>query len=166
MLTRQWRHVDFNGHRIRLDADETKNDEPRAPFLPELEGVLLAQRDRTAALERSLERRIPWVFHRNGKRIRTFRGAWQQACEKAGIPGRFLHDFRRTAVRNLERAGVARSVAMAMVGHQTKSIYRRYAIVDETALDEGAEKMTAHHEAEKKPGKVIPYEKCTRSGKR
>jgi integrase len=167
VLTRQWRHIDFRWRQMRLDADETKNGEPRVfPFLPELEETLVAQRDRTAALERALEMRIPWVFHRNGKQIKSFRGAWKQACEQAGIPGRFPHDFRRTAVRNLERAGVSRSVAMAMVGHETESIYKRYAIVDETALSEGAAKLTAHHEAERKPGKVIPYEKRTRRGKR
>jgi hypothetical protein len=44
--------------------------------------------------------------------------------------GRILRDFRRTAVRNLKRAGVPRSVAVKMVGHKTESVYRRYAIVE------------------------------------
>ena len=71
-----------------------------------------------------------------------------------------LHDFRRTAVRNLERAGVPRSVAMAMVGHKTESIYRRYAIVDEQMHREAAEKLGAF--ATEKParhrgGNVRPF---------
>ena len=57
----------------------------------------------------------------------------------AGVPGRILHDFRRTAVRNLEPAGVPRSVAMITVGHKTESVYRRYAIVDEAIRDAAAE---------------------------
>ena len=45
------------------------------------------------------------------------------------------------AVRNLERAGVPRSSAMAMVGHKTEAIYRRYAIVDAGALRDAATKI-------------------------
>ena len=54
-----------------------------------------------------------------------------------------MHDFRRTAVRRLERAGVARSVAMKLVGHKTESVYRRYAIVSESDLREAVEKLGA-----------------------
>ena len=56
--------------------------------------------------------------------IGSFRKTWMAACRAAGVPGRLVHDFRRTAVRNLERAGVPRSAAMAMVGHKTEAIYR------------------------------------------
>src|SRR5207249_4794046 len=58
---------------------------------------------------------------RDGKRIKSFRGAWDRATNAAGLAGRIPHDFRRTAVRNLERAGVPRSVAMKLVGHKTDS---------------------------------------------
>ena len=87
------------------------------------------------------ERIVPQVFHRDGKPIKDFRGAWTTACTDAAVPGRILHDFRRTAVRNLERDGVSRSAAMAMVGHKTESIYRRYAIVDAVALRDAAAKI-------------------------
>ena len=63
------------------------------------------------------------------------------------MPGRIPHDFRRTAVRALERAGVSRSAAMAMTGHLTESVYRRYAIADETSLKEAAVKLAALHNA-------------------
>ena len=48
---------------------------------------------------------------------------------------------RRTAVRNLERAGVPRSAAMGMVVHKTEAIYRRYAVVDAGLLREAALKL-------------------------
>jgi hypothetical protein len=35
---------------------------------------------------------------------------------------------------------------MAMVGHRTESIYRRYAIVDEAMLREGAAKLSVFHQ--------------------
>ena len=57
------------------------------------------------------------------------RKRWQTTVVQAGVPGRIPHDFRRTAVRNVERGGVARSVAMKITGHKTESVYRRYAIV-------------------------------------
>ena len=84
---------------------------------------------------------VSLVFHRDGERIRNFRRSWLTACKVAGVPGRILHDFRRTAVRNLERASVSRSAAMAMVGHKTESIYRRYAIIDAGALRDAAAKI-------------------------
>jgi hypothetical protein len=60
-------------------------------------------------------------------------------------------------VRNLERAGIARSAAMAMVGHKTESMYRRYAIVEEGMLREAAEKLTAFQEKQQgtKPKVVV-----------
>jgi Phage integrase family len=69
--------------------------------------------------------------------------AWAEACRKAGLPALLFHDLRRSAVRNLERAGVSRSVAMKLTGHKTESVYRRYAIVAESDLRRGSAKLTA-----------------------
>lgn len=54
-------------------------------------------------------------------------------------------------MRNLERAGAPRSTAMKMTGHKTESVYRRYAIVDEVMLHEGAAKLAAYSAAALKP---------------
>ena len=83
----------------------------------------------------------PFVFHRNGRRIKSFRGAWANACTAAGYPGLIPHDLRRSAVRNMERAGLSRSVAMQLTGHKTEAVYRRYAITSEADLREGVERL-------------------------
>jgi integrase len=158
LLTRQKHHVDLEAGWLRLEPGETKNGEGRMVSLtPELREVLEGQLERTRALEVANEEIIPWLFHHDGQPIRVFRRAWVTACKNAGLSGRIPHDFRRTAVRNLERAGVPRSAAMAMVGHKTEAIYRRYAIADESMLRDGADKLAALHQAdsERKPRKVI-----------
>jgi integrase len=153
LLSRQWRHVDLKDGWLRLDPGETKNGEGREfPLTVDLKALLMEQRQRATALERDLDRIVPWVFFLpDGGRIGDFRKAWASACTLAGIPGRLLHDFRRTAVRNLERAGVPRSAAMQMTGHLTEAIYRRYAIVDTGMLKDAAAKLDTFHAAEKRP---------------
>ena len=146
VLTRQWQHVDFDNGWLRLEPGETKNRKGRNfPMTERLRAVLQDQRERTSALERSTRKIIPWIFHRNGSPIKSLYTSWKRACRDAGLPGRILHDFRRTAVRNLERAGVPRADAMAMVGHLTESIYRRYAISDEASLKDSAIKLNRLH---------------------
>lgn len=145
ILTLQWRQVDLDVGTVRLDPGTTKNRDGRLfPFghhLPELRHVLEAQKVATKSIETKQNLICQWVFHRNGRPIKSFRKAWANACEAAGVPGRIPHDLRRTAVRNLERAGVSRSVAMQLTGHKTESVYRRYAIVSEQDLGAGIEKL-------------------------
>src|SRR5262249_15908140 len=149
ILPLRWSQVDMEAGIVRLEPGTTKNDEGRVfPFraLPELEALLKRQKLRTEALERATNQIIPWLFHRRGGQpVLEFRQAWNTACTKAGVPGRLFHDLRRTAVRNLERATVPRSVAMKLTGHKTESIYRRYAIVSESDLTEGVRKLAAMH---------------------
>jgi len=164
VLTRQWPHVDFQSGWLRLEPGETKNAEGRQfPLTSALRTVLERQREPTRAIERATGTIIPWVFHRAGRPIKSFRRAWLTACKRAGVADRIPHDFRRTAVRNLERAGVPRSTAMKLVGHKTESIYRRYAIVDEAMLKEGAAKLQTLHEAQAPAAPVIPLTTATRT---
>ncbi len=165
-----WAGVDFTNGLLRIE--DSKNGEAREfYFTPGLRATLEAQRRRTDALQATEGRVIPWVFWRvkgpgvseNGAPLGSFRKAWLTACVAAGLgteerdeqgrlvrrtTARLPHDFRRTAVRNLELAGVPRSAAMAMVGHRTASVYLRYAIVDAEALRLGAERLATLHEAQ------------------
>lgn len=138
--------VDLRTGVVRLDVGTTKNNQGRTFYMTaELRDVLTTQ---MAALDELKKRGTisPYVFHRpDGTAIKDFRKAWKNACEAAGHPGKLLHDFRRSAVRTLERSGVPRSTAMAMVGHKTESIYRRYTIVDEQMHREAAAKLDAWH---------------------
>jgi integrase len=70
------------------------------------------------------------VFNRAGEPIKDFRGAWSVACKAAEVPDLKFHDLRRTAVRNMRRAGVPQVVRMRITGHRTDSMERRYNIVD------------------------------------
>ena len=161
IFTRKWEHVDLNAGWIRLDPGETKNGDGRMfPLVPDLRRVLERQRELTSRLERETDQVIPWVFHRNGVPLKDIRTAWKTATKKAGLAGRIPHDFRRTAIRNLNRAGVPRSDAMAMVGHRTEAVYRRYSISDEQSLRESGEKLAALHEDElQNETKIVPLHK-------
>ena len=161
VLNLQWSAVDWTAGVVRLAPGSTKNDEGREfPFkaLPPLEALLKAQREQTRELERKSGTMIPHVFHRDGNLIASMDGAWRGACERAGLAGLLFHDLRRSAVRNLERAGVPRSVAMKLTGHKTEAVYRRYAIADSAALSEGVEKLARLHA---EPRKVIPMKEWT-----
>jgi integrase len=143
VLPLQWRHVDFEARVVRLDPHTTKNDEGRTfPFTDALQQLLEAQKHEHDRLKAE-DAICPWVFNRTnkkvkGKRITTFIKAFRAACTKAGYPGRIPHDLRRTAVRNLVRAGVPERVAMQMTGHKTRSVFERYNIVSECDLVEAA----------------------------
>ena len=133
--------VNWQAKQITLSHGTTKNGEGRV--LP-IYGEMLPWTE--MALD-DLKQNYPgceWLFHRCGRHIKDFRGSWETACEIAGVDESLFHDPRRCAVRNMELAGVARSVAMKITGHKTESVYLRYMIVSDRDMRAAGEKLARY----------------------
>jgi integrase len=151
----RWSDVSFAPGEVRLDPGTTKTGEGRVfPFTAELRKLLERRRTLTRERERTLGRPIPLVFTRPGGRpIGSFTKTWARACREVGVAARVLHDFRRTAVRNLLRAGVPERVAMQLVGWRSRQMLDRYHIVNTADLREAARRLDA---AGSRPGGLEP----------
>jgi len=164
-MTLEWRDVDVESKMIRLRRENSKNKRSRMlPVLGELWNVIE---------RRVKERRLdcPYVFHRNGKQIKSFRKAWESACvssglgsieKKNGFPkyvGLLIHDMRRSAVRNFRKSGLSETEGMELTGHKTNSIYRRYDIIDEDDLKESMGKVQEYLKSQPKGSKVASIRK-------
>lgn len=153
-----WARVDLKGRTVSLGARQTKNKEARHMYMED--GLLSIMFERWASKDDG----CAYVFHREGQRIKDFRGAWNDACREAGIgygykatikyakeweekglrAGPIYHDLRRTAVRQMDRAGVSRKVAMMRTGHKTESVYNRYNIGTDADLKNAAQQLEAY----------------------
>ena len=139
--------MDLQENTVSLDVGSTKNEEGRVVYMTkELKFLLLNQWEERKASKKLLPYVFPNESHTNRIVKTRFNRAWQSACEKAGYPSKLYHDLRRTAVRNMVRAGIPERVAMMISGHKTRSIFDRYNIVDDKDLKQAAEKIGAYHQ--------------------
>jgi integrase len=138
-----WDEVDLVGGIIRLSPRRSKTRTGRVlPISPPLRAVL----------ERRHQRRQPndaRVFRRDGVPVRQWRTALRDACRQAHVPHRMLHDCRRTAARNLIRAGVPERIAMLLTGHKTRAVFDRYNIVNEQELLTAGRRLAAYLQGER-----------------
>ncbi len=153
-----WDRVDLDNGIVTLNPGETKNDQGRTVYLDEelrkTFVALLESRKKGSSV-------LPQVFlNEDGKDcVKRFDKAWASACIKAGfwawgedgkhkIPTKLFHDLRRTAVRNMVRAGIPERVAMMISGHKTRSVFDRYNIVSDTDLKEASNRQKLYLESQ------------------
>jgi integrase len=127
ILNLRVRQVDVR-HRpgtIRLDVGTTKTGEAReAPiFTTKMRELLIACMTDKGPDDHVLTRK-------KNQPVLDFRRRWEKLCDAAGLPDLIVHDFRRSAARNLRAAGIAESVAMKIVGWESAEMFRHYGIVD------------------------------------
>ena len=163
LLTMKVGQVDLAQRVIRLDPGTTKNRDGREVFMTDALHSLLSG----CVIGKSAE---DAVFSRpNGIAVRSFRDAWEKACINAGVgqylcvkcampvtnatpcakcagnrtkySGLIFHDLRRTAARNLRRAGISETVIMKIGGWRTRSVFERYAIVSRGDIVEAMQKL-------------------------
>jgi integrase len=148
VLPLEWVQVDMQADEVRLEPGATKNEEGRVfPFTMELRKILEGQQQIADELRaRGIHARFVFchtVGQKAGQRISlsAYAHRWWKARVAAGCPTRIPHDFRRTAVRNLVRAGVPERVAMLLTGHKTRAVFERYNIVSSGDLREAARRL-------------------------
>ncbi|MFO7556350.1 MAG: tyrosine-type recombinase/integrase [Desulfobacterales bacterium] len=120
-----------------------KNDGGRTVYLDDELQEIFHKQWETRKKSRKL---TPYVFpNMDGTGlISDFRGSWNKSCKNAKIGKRIFHDFRRTAVRNMVRAGIPERVAMMISGHKTRSVFERYNIVNDADLQLAAQKQAIY----------------------
>ena len=155
-----WSKVDLDQGIVRLEVGESKNNEGRTVYLDEeLKTIFDGQWEK----RKRKGKLCPYVFpNREGTdRIIDIRSSWNSACTNAGIGKRLFHDFRRTAVRNMIRAGIPERVAMMISGHKTRSVFDRYNIVSDEDLRHAAKRHADYLESRlgTKPGTIVDLDK-------
>ena len=116
-----WKHADLVNDIVRLESGETKNDEGRTVYLNDKLNEIF---NRQWEIRKQSKKLTSYVFpNKNGiGKIKDFRGSWKKACQDSGIGKKHIHDFRRTAVRNMVLSGIPQRVAMMISGHKTRSV--------------------------------------------
>lgn len=157
-----WSDVDLKNGIVTLKVGETKNSEARTVYLDkELKAMFQSKWDNK--MQNSVAIQFVFPSPIGSGKIVNFRRAWNAACRKLGLgygyklsekytqkwqgklpAGPMFHDFRRTAIRNMIRAGTPEKVAMMISGHKTRSVFDRYNIVNDADLKLATQRQEAY----------------------
>jgi integrase len=163
--------IDFVGNIIRLEI--TKNGEPREVFMTDAVRELLRQccvgkSPKDHVFSRNGDPVI--TFHRSWRKACVLAGVAKLLCpechdeldadrhcvacdvdwnaHETKYRGLLVHDLRRSAVRNLVRAGIPETVCQAISGHRSRSVFDRYNITSQSDLRDAARKLELHRARE------------------
>jgi integrase len=137
LLTLKVLDVDLLAGTVRLRT--SKNGEPRQVNLTKGTWELLA----ACCAGKSKDEAVFTRTELSGKRVPVadFRGTWEVVTKAAKCDGLHFHDLRRSAVRNMVRAGIPEVVCTKTSGHKTRAVFDRYNIVSERDLADAAKKL-------------------------
>jgi integrase len=123
-----WKMID--GDELHIAASICKNGMKRElPLVGELAEIIERRKAARAVEVNGSTQMCDLIFHRSGRHVPQFKRTWDNACEKAGCPGRLLHDLRRSSVRFMLKAGVPIQVAKRVSGHKSDAMFNRYSIL-------------------------------------
>ena len=86
-----------------------------------------------------------------GRRVKSVRTAWENACERAGLSGLQLRDLRHEAGSRFEEAGVPVTLVSKILGHTNLTTTSRYLNIHLRGLHAAMEKLEAHRPAVAQP---------------
>ena len=109
---------------IRLDVGTTKNNEGREVSMTSA----IRELARQAVAGKKPDDYL--LTRTDGSPVKDFRKRWKSLCCKTELSGLNIHDFRRSAARELRNAGVPESTIVDIGGWKTREMFKRYAITD------------------------------------
>jgi integrase len=154
-----WSMISADCKEVELPGEITKTGEPLT--LP-LAGAGL--NEITKLLKKMFRKSGP-VFDAT-----NLRQEWCRACHDLGLgvydvktrrySGLTIHDLRRSAVRNLTRAGVPRGIAMAITGHKTEHVFERYNIVNTDDVREALVRLGEYAKIQRRAAQKQPTQRA------
>jgi hypothetical protein len=139
----KWSQVEFENDLIRRPANQSPTKwVGTAPIYGDLTKALLVAR----AEHEKHWTHVPWVSHRAGAQVKTYRAEWERARKEIGRPDLHFHDVRHAAVTNMIEAGIDENRVMEIVGHKTQAMLNRYTIKADRHVQEAGRKMEDYFE--------------------